>query len=115
MQRQFRLKRDEDFARLRREGRAYRHPLMLMSVAANTVGHNRYGFITGKRLGGAVQRNRVRRLIREAVRLLHPGLRAGYDVVFIAHPPTVGQPFDVIQRTVNELFTQAKLVEMELQ
>jgi ribonuclease P protein component len=114
MQRQIKLKRNEDFARLRREGRAYRSPLFLMNAVANTVGHNRYGFVTGKRLGKAVRRNRVRRLIREAVRLFHPRLRAGYDVVFIAHPPAVGQPFDVIQRTVIELLTQAKLVESDL-
>ncbi len=95
---------------MRQEGRAYRHALMLISVLPNSLEHNRYGIITGKRLGNAVKRNRVRRLLREALRLAHPHMRTGYDVVIVAHPGAVGKPFSAIQRTVIELLHQAKLV-----
>lgn len=106
-----RLRSTEDFQRLRRDGRSYPHKLLQMSVLPNVLAHNRYGFIVSKRLGKAVRRNRIRRRVREAVRLLHPQLRMGYDIVFIARPSLEGQPFDVIQRIVNELTRQAGLWE----
>ncbi|MBC8100472.1 MAG: ribonuclease P protein component [Armatimonadetes bacterium] len=106
---QLRLRRTEDFDRIRKRGRAYRHKLLLMSVLANQAGHNRYGFITGKKLGNAVQRNRVRRRLKASVWLLHPQLRVGYDVLFVAHPAAAAQPYAVLQRILQELTQQAGL------
>ncbi|MBC8170941.1 MAG: ribonuclease P protein component [Anaerolineae bacterium] len=105
-----RLRRSEDFERLRQTGRTYRQRLMLVNAAPNEVGHNRYGFVTGKRLGNAVVRNRVRRLLQASIRALHPRLRVGYDLVIVAHPAAVGQPLTTIQRTVIELMSQADLL-----
>lgn len=114
MQQRFRLRDSRDFDRLRREGSAYPHRLMLLSIGANGLAHNRYGFIISKPIGKAVQRNRVRRLLREAVRHLHPHLKTGYDVVLIARRPLVGQPLSVVQRIVLELFQQAEVVESDV-
>jgi ribonuclease P protein component len=113
MQRRLRLRHERDFARLRREGRAYQNRSLLISVMPNGLSHNRYGFITSKQLGNAITRNRVRRLMREAVRLLDPQLRVGYDLVFVARRTLVGQPFDGVQRIVDELCNQAGLALME--
>lgn len=111
MQRRYRLRRSADFERLRQVGRAQQHRLMLVSVTPNDLPDNRYGFIVSKSLGKAVTRNRIRRLLREATRLLHPRLHPGHDVVIIARRPIVGQPFAVVQRTVYELFRRASLIK----
>lgn len=113
MQRYLRLRHSDDFARLRREGQAVHHRALLLSFMPNGLSHNRYGFITSKQLGKAVVRNRVRRLLREAVRFLHPGLAVGFDVVFIARAALVGQPFHAVQRIVETLGSQAGLVSAE--
>lgn len=109
MQRHLRLRRKEDFSRLRQAGRVWRHPLLILSVTPNDLSHNRYGFITSKQLGKAVVRNRIRRLLREAVRHAHPQLAVGHDMVFIAREPIGGQPYQVVQDAVVTILGQAGL------
>jgi ribonuclease P protein component len=110
VQRRFRLRQAQDFQRLRATGQAYHHAWLLLSHAKGDTPHNRYGVITGKRLGNAVTRNRVRRRIKETLRLLHPRLKQGYDLVLIARPAVVGQSFAAIQRIILKLCEQADLV-----
>lgn len=108
--RPLRLAKSEDFTRLRHEGQTFRGRFMLMNVAPNTLSHNRYGVVTSKRLGGAVIRNRVRRLIREVLRQSTPHLHSGLDIVLVAHPSIVGQPLSDISRAFDALVRQAGLV-----
>lgn len=113
MQQRFRLRHSRDFARLQQEGRAYRHAWLILSTAPNALTHNRYGFITGKRLGKAVVRNRLRRQLREVIRDLHPHLKTGQDIVLIARHTLVGKPFAEIRRIVYKLCQQARLLQHE--
>src|SRR5262245_39339468 len=82
--RELRLRRDADFDRVRSGGATRTSRLLVAKVLPNDLEMNRYGFAAGRRLGNAVQRNRAKRLMREAARALHPTLAAGYDIVFIA-------------------------------
>ncbi|MBN1202731.1 MAG: ribonuclease P protein component [Anaerolineae bacterium] len=104
-----RLRRKEDFAHLRKTGRVWRHPFLILSVAPNQLAHNRYGFVTSKRLGKAVTRTLTRRLLREAIRRLHPVLAPGYDLVLIARAPIVGQPYQAICEAVQSCLQQTEL------
>jgi ribonuclease P protein component len=55
----------------------------------------RAGFTATKRIGGAVERNRAKRRLREAARLLLPALGSpGFDYVFIARGGAVTRPWD---------------------
>jgi ribonuclease P protein component len=107
MNKRLRLRRTEDFERLRREGRVYRHPYLILSLAPNGLQHNRYGFVTGKKLGKAVMRNQVRRRLREIVRGFHPELAQGYDIVVIARPEAVRQSFAVLQQAIRHTLERA--------
>ena len=81
----FHLQRSSDFRRIYGEG-AKRHSRgFILFRRPNGLDHPRLGLSVGRRFGKAVRRNRVRRLVREAVRLnwRHWGL-AGSDVVVIA-------------------------------
>jgi ribonuclease P protein component len=106
---QHRLSSRSDFERLKKEGRVQTHSWFLLSYAPNTLSYNRYGFITGKRLGKAVTRNRTRRLLKEAVRHTHPHLSQGYDVVLVARSGLVGRSYAEVLHHVRKLFEQAGL------
>ncbi len=82
-----RLTRSAEFLRVKDEGAAHRGALMIVG-ALNTgeAAAFRVGFVTSKRVGGAVVRNRVRRRLREIVRHHQHGLAAGIWLVVIARP-----------------------------
>lgn len=109
MQRHLRLRRNEDFIHLRRAGRVWRHPFLIVSVVPNQLNHNRYGFVTSKRLGTAVVRIRVRRRLREVMRHVHPQLVQGHDIAIIARDPIVEQPYQSIYEAVVSTLRSAKL------
>jgi ribonuclease P protein component len=113
MQRHHRLRRSEDFARLRQEGYTVQNRWILCSVIPNGLSHNRYGFVTPKRLGKATIRNRVRRLMREAIRSLQARFLTGYDVSIVARQSIVGQPYDEVLRSLSELCCQVGLLKTE--
>ena len=81
-----RLKRGRDFARVRNQGTAYRGRFCLLLALAAAGETSRAGFIASKRgVGGAVERNRARRRLREIVRRRWVRVpRDGYLLVFIA-------------------------------
>jgi len=90
------LSRPGDFARLAEGGIARSHPLLVGRFVRNGLDHTRFGFATGKRLGGAVIRNRVRRRIREALRVIAPSFQPGWDVLIIARPAIVEADHDAL-------------------
>jgi len=114
VQQHLRLRRGEDFQRLREVGVPHRHRLLVLSFSQNELTHNRYGFVVGKQIGKAVTRNLIRRRLRSVVRVLDPQLKQGYDVALIARAALAEQPFTVLERTVSDLFRRAELFKEEL-
>lgn len=86
VQRKFRLTRSEDFKRVRRFGKSFAHPLVVLVVQANEEDKLRVGVAAGRTVGTAVKRNRAKRLMREAMRTLIPSLASGRDLILIARP-----------------------------
>jgi ribonuclease P protein component len=82
--RELRLRRGSDIERVRSRGRSWSSRLLVLALLPNDLAHNRYGFAVGKKVGGSVERNRAKRLMREAIRVRHTELEPGYDVLLIA-------------------------------
>jgi len=82
-----RLSRSAEFERVYRQGRstANRH-LVLYAFPNATTERPRLGLSVSRKVGGAVERNRVKRLLREAFARNEEGLRAGQDLVVVARP-----------------------------
>ena len=112
MRKKNRLRANADFQRLRREGRTWLHPLLVMSALPNDLEHSRFGFAVGRQIGKATERNRIKRRMREAVRLrLQKGeIAAGGDVVFIARRPIRDASFHQVDEAIGLLLRRAGLV-----
>ena len=78
------LTRNNDFCRLYKRGKSLVDRNVVIYYSKNKLGFNRVGFTVGKKVGGAVTRNRAKRLMRESFRLLEPRLVQGFDFVLVS-------------------------------
>lgn len=110
--RERRLRRRSDFQALREQGSSRAHPLLVLRVVANGLSHPRFGFIVGKRVARkAVDRNRVRRRLRESVRVMP--VRAGWDLLFIARGPAANAGFQELRAAAEHLLRGMDLLQAD--
>ena len=110
MQRKFRLTRSEDFKRVRRSGKSYAHPLVVLIVQAHEQPRVKVGVAAGRTVGTAVDRNRSKRLLREAMRPLLPGIASNLDLVLIARPGLVTATLEETRQALLNLLGRAKIL-----
>jgi ribonuclease P protein component len=79
-------------------------------VAFVALGSGSAAFVAGRRVGGAVVRNRARRVMRAAWRELVPRVRDGYDVVWVARAAVRGAKRQDLVAEMGELLTRAQVV-----
>jgi len=97
------LSRPQDFRALQGVGTSRSHPLLSARFLRTDLDTTRIGLSTGRKLGGAVVRNRVRRRLREVLRAMAPSFQPGWDVLIIARPAIVDASHDEIAEAVGRL------------
>ncbi len=110
--RQYRLREEHDVKRVRSRGRAVAQGPLVVRYLHNSLdpAQNRYTVIAGKRCGKAVQRNRLKRLVREALRGYHPYLQTGYDIVVICRGTVEEMPtLTEAQQALRGIFRRGEL------
>ena len=104
-----RLRRRADFLAAATGGRAPVSGFVLQALDRREDGPVRVGFTVSKKVGNAPERNRVRRRLREMVRLSPAEMRQGYDYVLIGRRAALGLPFERLvedfMRALNRIHT----------
>ena len=91
------LKKNSDFRRLYAKGKSAVNPYMVVYCRRNRTGENRLGYTVSVKLGHAVLRNRMRRRLRELVRLNSPRMKSGWDIVIVARSRCAEAPWQKLQ------------------
>jgi ribonuclease P protein component len=107
-----RIKQGRDFARVRRVGERLVVGCLIANwqrLPADAATH--LGVITGGKIGGAVVRNRARRLMRETFRLHQRELAGPVDLVLVARPSIVGKGFAEVERDFLVTLRKARLLK----
>lgn len=109
-----RLSRSADFERVYRQGRSIANRHLVLYAFSNRAGpQTRLGLSVSRKVGGAVERNRVKRLLREAFAQVEPELQQGHDVVVVARPPArelaEREGVEGVTRSLAELLRRAGL------
>jgi ribonuclease P protein component len=110
VKRRFRLSRSSDFQRVRRFGKSYAHPLIVLFVSTSEASNVRVGVAAGTRVGNAVQRNRAKRLMRAAMRSLLPKIAPNVDLVLVARSPLPTASLHQTESALHNLLTRAGLL-----
>jgi len=117
-----RLTRSDDFVRVYRAGRSVANKFLVLYYferprsegSAGSVGP-RVGFSVSKRVGGAVERNSVKRALREAFRSCSGSLQDAMDMVFVARTPLLelleAEGAGGVKEKMVEVLSKASLIE----
>lgn len=109
-----RLKKRRDFERVFKEGRGYKGSFLFLKAAKSGRPESRFAFAAGRKVSGkAVVRNKVKRRMREAVKVFLPGVKPGADAVLAALPGAGARTFAEIKKEAEELFKKANLLRSE--
>jgi ribonuclease P protein component len=107
----FRLKRRSDFGRIYSKGRSNATDLIVVYVLPARDDATRIGFSVSKKLGDSVARNRVKRLLREAVRPFLPQLKAGYSVIVLARVRAGTGTLPQFEAALSTLFSKLGILD----
>ena len=112
MQRHHRLTASARITDIHRQGRSVANGFLVLRVSPNDLGHSRFCFVAGKRVGNAVVRNRVKRRLREVVR--NSDFQPGWDAIIMARRGAGGATYAELERAVHNLLRRTNLAGPEL-
>ena len=111
MQQRYRLRHASDFELLRRHGRRFHHPLLVLVVRANDTPISRFGFSASRQVGNATDRNRAKRLMRESTRRYLDRISGGWDCFFIARKTAAEASLAQMNDAVGQILDRAQLLQ----
>lgn len=109
MKKQFRIKKDEDFQEIFQRGQSTANRQFVVYVLNRPEQpHFRIGLSVSKKIGNAVMRNRIKRLIRQVLFEFSDTLKIAKDIVIIARKPTAEMDYHDVKSSLEHVLKLAK-------
>ncbi|MHB1355456.1 MAG: ribonuclease P protein component [Anaerolineae bacterium] len=109
---QYRLTKAEDFRRVHSQGQSWANGKLVLCRYQNSLDYCRFGFSVSRKMGGAVVRNRIKRVLREVIRLNIDQIVPGWDVVFLARKGIVDATYWTAEQAMLGLMRSAKILNV---
>ena len=109
MKKAYMLKKNKEFRYVYKRGASYASSCLVLICVKNKMGP-RFGFSVSKKIGHAVQRNRIKRLMREAASFYMPRMRRDQSYLFVARTRIVRADLATIKRDMEFLLSQAGML-----
>ena len=103
------LTKKAQYASVYQQGKVWANGLVVMKALPTGLSLSRCGISVTKKVGNAVNRNRLKRLLREIIRM--KSLRPGWDIVFILRPAAADADYHQLDKTISKLLVRAQLLE----
>ncbi len=94
------LRKQNDFNRVYRRGKSQGSKYVVVLYRNNNLGYTRTAFVSSKKVGNSVERNRSRRLMRESYYSIEKYVNKGYDIVFVARNTINGKCQSEVQKSM---------------
>ena len=108
------LKKNYQFQTVFNQGKSYATKFLVVFIRENSLDYNRVGFCVGKKVGNSVQRNRVKRLIKEVFRIYNPYLHQGFDLVFIGRHRASEMSYQQCKKDFLTLIKKSKILPRDM-
>ncbi len=111
LKKEFRLKDKRDFDEVYKKGRKAASRFFLIKIKPNQKNINRIGFVVSKKSASKIVfRNKLKRRMREVIKLFEEETEKGYDVILIAKPKAYLRKYPEIREEIAELLKKGKLL-----
>ncbi len=108
--RENRLKRKKDFEQVFKKGKSFREDFLVLKIRRSEIGETRFGFIISKKVSKkAVSRNKIKRMLSEAVRLKIDRLKRDADIILISLPGIEKKDSQEINKDIDKLLKRANI------
>ena len=108
---EFTLRNQRDFARIYRQGKSKGSRYTVILYRKNGLDITRTAFVSSRKVGNSVERNRSRRLMREAYRAISPEVISGYDVIFVARNSINGRKEPEVEKGIRKALKDCGLLK----
>ena len=105
LSRKYKLKKDNDFKKVFKQGENYQQEFIKIKVLKNGLAYSRFGFIIGRKISKkAVERNKIERRLGEIVRLRLKEIEPGFDIVVLVNQEITEKNYQTIEKILISLF-----------
>lgn len=107
-----RLKKKKDFDRIFKKGRSFKEDFLIFKIVKNNLKSSRFGFVVSRNISKkSTLRNKIKRRLRELVRMKLKKIKKGIDGVLIACPGLEVKDFWEIEEAIDKIFKRTKILE----